>query len=147
MTMLKSENLLDHDGRWVASDHGESFPSDPMSFDTCQEAIDYAKANPDKFLTRVGQVEVCTPERLVPACVVESVLENGVESFMDGWLGDTDPEDIASWTAEDVEAIRLAVLAVVRERGIVRSFYAATSITETGVPSAFDLADAAEGVA
>lgn len=145
MTMLKSENLLDHDGRWVTSDNEEHFPSSQhlVSFESCQEAIDYAKANPDEFQTHVGRVRVCTPERLVFPAAIANLLEDGRENFMEG-LHDTDPEDVASWTPEHVEGIRQAVIAIMAGLSIVRPFYVADSITGTGVPDEFQQADAAE---
>lgn len=140
MTMLKSKNLLDHDGRWITSDSEEQFPpaQNLESFDTCEEAIAYARENPDECQTHVGKIEAATPERLFATGVVEDLLDNAILNFCDGWLGDLDPDDIASWTKEDVEAIRQAVLAVVRERKIVGASYLVDGIQATGVPGEFD---------
>lgn len=140
MTMLKSENLLDHDGRWVTSEHEEHFPpaQDLVSFASCDEAIAYARENPDEFQTHVGKIKVATPESVFPAGVVENLLDNAVETFFGGFLGDLDPDDLASWTKEDVEAIRETVVAVVRARGIVHAYYLVDGIQATGVPGEFD---------
>jgi hypothetical protein len=118
------------DGKWVISSDEERWfwPEEGEYFETKELAQEAARLDGVGF---VGRARCLTADRLFSTFTIEGFLESVDEGAIDNW-GNHDAEQVLSWGKDDLEAILSAVLSVVRERGIVESWFTVDDVEAVG---------------